>query len=295
MPEEGKLINFNVDFSGLKGLSDGAKVFLERISAEIGAFTKPHHKRRMAQAKADAAIIAAEGKIRLTELQERGLLRVVLEEGRRQENIESIAQKTIPHIKDDAKAEGIEADWLSNFFDKAKFTTNDQLQEIWARLLAEETNRPRTVSKRTIFLLSQLDRHDAELFSRLAPSVWTIGNTEPLLFWKRDLYSIHLTGLTFIQLKHLDSLGLINFDPVSGFNMNFGPSREVGATYHDKHIILQLPEGRDEIFIGNVLFSQSGREIFRAIEAVFVEQRFHDVLGEFAAQNLQPFCPTMFS
>ena len=44
----------------MEGLADSAKIFVKRISDEVGAFTKPYHVRRLAHAKSDAAILGAE-------------------------------------------------------------------------------------------------------------------------------------------------------------------------------------------------------------------------------------------
>ena len=69
MADDGKLINVNFDLKGLAGISDGARILAQRLSNEIGAFTKPYHVKKHARAKADAAIIRAETDNKITEIQ----------------------------------------------------------------------------------------------------------------------------------------------------------------------------------------------------------------------------------
>ncbi|WP_373502931.1 DUF2806 domain-containing protein [Aestuariivirga sp.] len=159
MSEDGKLVNVNIDLSSLEGLSDAAKILVKRLSNELGAFTRPVHARRLAKAKADIAILEAQTQNKLSEIQERGLRRMVSEEGRHQENIESIATKAIPHIADNAKPAEIEQDWMTEFFEKCRLISNAEMQEIWARLLAKESNTPQSVSKgmsRTLLKMPRL-------------------------------------------------------------------------------------------------------------------------------------------
>ena len=51
------------------------------------------------------------------------------------------------------------------------------MQILWARVLAGEANAPGTYSKRTVNLLSDFDKSDAELFTKLCGFGWhdTVG------------------------------------------------------------------------------------------------------------------------
>jgi carbamoylphosphate synthase small subunit len=77
-------------------LSKPATVFIEKISDAVGGVAKPWQLTRVAKAEAKADIIRSQAKIEISELERRALERMVREEGKKQENIESIAEKTIP-------------------------------------------------------------------------------------------------------------------------------------------------------------------------------------------------------
>ena len=279
MAQDGKLININLDTKALSGLSDGVKSFVDMFSREIGAFTKPIHTKRMAKAKAESAIIAAEGQIKLTEVQQRGLRRVAIAEGKRQENIESIAQKAIPHISDQAKAENVDHDWLDNFFDKARLTSNPEIQEIWAKLLAGEVNQPTSVSKRTINLVAQLDSKDAKLFTEFCTYVWMISSPTMLIF---DIGTglPGSNGVRFESLKHLDVLGLLSFEAISDYQRSIIP-KQFAIAYFGRFLVIELPQDKDALGIGHALLTETGTQLVSICSPTPSETHYQSVVTKF--------------
>jgi Protein of unknown function (DUF2806) len=47
-------------------------------------------------------------------------------------------------------------DWITNFFDKCRIVSDEEMQQIWAKVLAVEANKPGTYSKRTVNFLSSV-------------------------------------------------------------------------------------------------------------------------------------------
>ena len=180
-------------------LAKPATVLIEKISEAIGGIARPWQAKRVALADAKIALIKAKTDIEVYDIQERALQRMVFEETRKQENIESITEKAIPLLKDDAKVNSIEIDWLANFFDKCKIVSSEEMQTIWSSMLAGEANEPGTFSKRTVELVSTFDKSDAELFTKFCSFAWQIGSSiSPLIFdtnepAKEDI-SINFTG-----------------------------------------------------------------------------------------------------
>lgn len=68
--------------------------------------------------------------------------RLFAEEAKKQANIEAITLKALPDVKPEAKTEGVEDDWIANFFDKCRLISDEQMQSLWARILAGEANSP---------------------------------------------------------------------------------------------------------------------------------------------------------
>ena len=109
-------------------LTKPATVLIEKISDAVGTLWEPRQIRRVAQAKADAAMTLAEREIEIDEVQRRAARRFVEEETRKQQNMESIVDKAIQDVGSDAPTEEVEDDWIANFFDKCRSVSDDDMQ-----------------------------------------------------------------------------------------------------------------------------------------------------------------------
>ena len=191
-------------------MSKPANTLIKKISGAIGGLYKPFQIRRVAQAEADADRIRAATQIEITELQHRAMSRLFAEEAKKQHNIEAITLKVLPDIRPESQPENVEDDWIADFFDKCRLISDEEMQSLWARILAGEANSPGKFSKRTVNLVGSLDKSDAMLFSQLCGFVFMIGNPTPLIY---DLsHKIYTDAqVNFSSVAHLESTGLIHF------------------------------------------------------------------------------------
>ena len=243
-------------------LTKPINTLVERSSDAVGGLFRPWQIRRVARAEAEAEIIRAEQEIEVTELHKRAFWRFLQEEGAKQTNMESVLVKAIPSVdQQNARPEDISDDWLTNFFDKCRITSDEDVQELWARILAGEANSPGSFSRRTVNLMANLDKDDAELFESLCTFIWMLhGNKQPLIFDTRhEIYNLH--GINFVSTGHLESLGLVRFNSLTGFKIDPAPS-QLRVSYHDKRKLLTLPNNQGyEFSIGMVMFTQPGIEL----------------------------------
>lgn len=243
-------------------LSKPATVLIEKISDAIGGIFEPYQITRVAKAEAEAKIIEARAEIEITDIQRRAIKRFLKEEERKQKNIEQITQKALPQLSDESHPDKIEDDWISNFFDKSRLISDNEMQELWSRVLAGEANSPGTYSKRTVNLLSSLDKSDADLFTQLCSFGWQIhdGNLTPLIYDEQNkIYTDQ--NIDFVSLSHLESIGLIQFTSLGGISET-GLPEKFNAYYYNKSVPLELPNGSDQtLTIGKVLLTKVGLEI----------------------------------
>lgn len=153
--------------ASLGDLTKPVTVLIEKIAAAIGVIYEPHQIVRKAKAEANAAMIGAESQIEITDLERRALQRVRFEESRKQENLERVTELALRQLTPEATPERVEDDWIVNFFDKCRLTSDRELQLVWSRVLAGEANAPGAFSRRTVNLLASLDKRDAEIFTAL--------------------------------------------------------------------------------------------------------------------------------
>ena len=253
MPNENSLIN-------LGDISKPATVLIEKISDVIGGYFKPYQIRRVAKAEADAEIIKAQAQIEVTDLQRRALVRFVTEEARKQDNIENITQKALPQLEETSNPKNMEDDWVANFFDKCRIVSDEEMQSLWAKVLAGEANSPGTYSKRTVNFLSSLDKTDANLFTSLCGFGWFIGDIVPLIFdAKQPIYNGQ--GINFNTLTHLDNIGLVSFNSLAGFKRLKFPKRIIIIYYRSLFTIEFKKESDNDLEIGHVLLTKIGQQL----------------------------------
>ena len=242
-------------------LSKPADTLIKKVSLAVGGLFEPWQIKRVAKAKAAADLINAVSEIKITDLHRRSMSRFVEEEATKQENMEEIIKKSIPHLNEKSDPNEMDDDWVTNFFDKSRIISDNEMQNLWAQVLAGEANSPGTYSKRTVNFLSSLDKKDAELFQILCRYCWLVDDLMPLIFdIKNDIYDKN--GINFKSLIHLDSIGLINFG-IDGFIMQNIP-KKFSVSYYGKPLDLTIQnENENTLGIGQVLFTEIGKELVK--------------------------------
>lgn len=274
----------SISLVNLGQLSQPADTLIKKVSSAVGGIFEPWQIKRVAKAEAEASLIKAKSEIEITDLHRRAMHRFVEEEANRQENMEAITQKAIPQLRDGSDPNEMEDDWVTNFFDKSRIISDNEMQDIWASVLAGEANSPGTYSKRTVNFLGDLDKRDAELFSALCSFGWFVGPFTPLIF--DDQAAIYNDkGLNFNTLTHLDSIGLIQFGNLTGFSRT-GLPKTFAVAYCGEPLQLTMEkEEGNNLPIGKVLLTQVGMELARVCQTPGVEG-FVDYVKEKWKQHL---------
>ena len=243
-------------------LSKPAKALIGKISNAVGILFETRQIKRVAKAQAEAARIEAQSEIEITDLHRRAVRRWIEEEAQRQKNIESITAKALPQLNENANPDSIEDDWIVNFFDKSRIVSDNEMQDLWARILAGEANAPGTYAKRTVNLLLDLDKNEAELFTKLCGFVWAVeGEVPGPLVFDQTAEIYKRNGLDFISLNHLDSIGLIHYGGLESIAINELPKRFTVA-YYDRTLALEMSKDADnDLGIGYVMFTRIGMEL----------------------------------
>ena len=252
-----------MSFEGaLTALSQPATTLIEKISSCVGILYEPTRIRRNAEAQADADKILAISQLEIADIQKRALTRFVKEETIKQRNIESVIGKAIPAIEQDAKTENVDNDWLVKYFEKVRYVTDDDMQNLWAKILAGECNNKGSFSKMTLNVVDELDKDDAILFSSLCSTVFSINNEyRPLIYEPNDITYTGI-GINYGKLLHLESLGLISFNSITGYTLQ-GFKKNVIIDYFGTKVLLEFAnESNNDFSLGVALFTQAGKQLF---------------------------------
>ena len=196
-----------------------------------------------------------------------------------QRNMASTIEKAIRRLNDDAKPEDVEPDWYRHFFNRQCIVSDSEMQEIWARILAGEANRPGSFSRRTLSIVSDIDKSEAETFAKLCGFCWEVyGVLVPLIV--RDAYKERMyfeRGLWFSAINHFQTIGLLQFERLSPWR-RLSMSNTESIYYFGRELKLLDVKGEFQLGYGN--FTECGRELAGICEREPVEE-----LWEYVTQN----------
>ena len=275
-------------------LTKPATVLIEKISDAIGGMAKPFQIVRVAKAEAKATVIRARAQVQVENLNRRAMLRFRSEKARKQANMEQIISDAIPQLEVGSAPQNLADDWITNFFDKCRVVSDQEMQQLWSRLLAAEANHPGKFSRKTVNLVSDLGKADAELFTAVCNFTWWFrapySYAAPIIFAGigepvHETYS--RAGLNFESLTLLNSLGLIQFDAATGFVWN-DAANPLHASYFGR--VALVPNEAQNLNLGNVIFTRSGSELASVCHSSAVDGFFEFTRGQWAAsQGRVPF------
>jgi hypothetical protein len=188
-----------------------------------------------------------------------------------QRNLEAVMSKAMPLIEAAARPDEVSPDWRAAFKSKAKMTSEDDLQEVWARILAGEVNRPGTHSKRLLSTVEVIGKSEAERFqavcsvssdpglgtARLWPYPFIYDLNDPL---------IQGVGLSPDSLISLQGMGLLRYESVFGTSgVGPAPGTLLVSLFSELYALV-THEATDSVEVGLVSFTELGIELFRILD-----------------------------
>ncbi len=237
---------------GIVAVTKSVAKLLGTVSDQIGLFLEPIHIRRKshaeavalkaeATAKAEVSVIEIESKINIENITDRTAESVRKRDEKRQKNKEAIIKKAADEMPEHASDEAVDEDWIAQFFESCQDVSNEQMQSVWARLLAGEVAKPGSFSRRSLALIKVMSKADADLFTRFCSTVWQTPNDllSVLSLWSSlEAEIIDYFNLKFVDLAHLDALGVIRYD-TAGYVLKFntGDVKTVWHYYGRPHIL----------------------------------------------------------
>lgn len=196
------------------------------------------------------------------DLHRRAAESLIAREYRAQINKEAVAHKTLDYLSASSKQDSTDRrngpdpaepppDWMNAFERLAADASSSRLQDMWARILAGEIERPSSFSLQTLRVIAELDQEAAQAFDRVSEHV--IGGRhlpvmEPPLILRSDA-----------QL--LDDAGLIT--GTSGFASSLEFKGNTALEYGD-HAILVLQNKSFSLTVFPL--TKAGRELFRIVD-----------------------------
>lgn len=249
-----------------EGFGRAAEKLADTVRHVVDIAVGPERIRARAQAQADSAVILAEGRGRVQEVEARAVERLRKREARRQQNIESITVQALKALPppEQISEKPVSEDWTSRFFEECQDISDEQMQQIWARIMAGEVTQPGSFAPRTLSVVHDLTKDDANLFAKLCQLVWFIpGAAFVPIIHNHDAPLLTNNGINFARLTHLTSIGLIEFNTLTGYVIG-KPLKEIKISYCDKNYQMKhVGDAEAKFSLGHTIFTAVGQELLK--------------------------------
>jgi len=282
-------------------LSEPLTKLVKVISTGIGGVYAPFGTIRQAKADAKAKIIHATADAEVAAIEQRAQSRLKYREELRQENIEKIACQAALALPEAVSSDVLDKDWIVQYFDHAQDVCDDDMQVLWAKILAGEVSSPGSYSKRTLQFLKTMDKLDAEFFTKYCALSFSMSNGW-MHFFENDItrkFILQEAG-DYALSQHFNDIGLVNTEGLgtpSAFH-------EIRIDYLDKQLkFIKLKKKEENSLIpmleppfGFRAFSQVGQELSRIAGAKpvkgFLEELKHHFESEYQLSIVDANAPT---
>ena len=274
------------DFNLIKIDGKPIEKLLDVVSKAVGKIYEPRAIRKEADARAyevsviekaktDASVYRYEIKQdMLDKIEERRIFREV----RKQKNIDNVIKLAIDELKDDFDVSSIpvDEDWAVRFFSIAEDISNEQMQQLWGKILAGEVKSPNSFSLHTIEYLKNMSKEEADLFSKAAN--YTINDSDfSFIFRSFNNKMLEKNGLFYSEILHLIELKLIH--PEINIGMTYGKtSEDVEVVFtSDIYIIKTMKKAGTPICeLPLYKFTQIGSELIKLLTITPVESYINE-------------------
>lgn len=263
----------------LDGVGEAAKLLIEKIANAVGWLATRDTPKKMAL----NAYIEDIKKSNYDPIIKASLISNAAKTIKEYSCQREILNHALKNMKDTAKPNEVDDDWIIQFMDKASRVSNAEFQLIWGKVLSEECNKPGTMPRRLLHILEQMDKKDAELFTRICSFTVHYYQNEiigylPIIPISMRVSSVDTReqnrsffrekGLDYSAIKHLTSIGLVENDLygiTGGYHVEFITPPPNTIYYFENSIT--FPAEIIRVPTSNVALTRAGIALCHAIQA----------------------------
>ncbi|WP_420618551.1 DUF2806 domain-containing protein [Candidatus Poriferisocius sp.] len=230
--------------------------------------------------------------------------RLKLQENKRQRNIGSVVYKASELLSDvgDVPDQEPDHDWTARFFNEVQDVSSEEMQVLWAKVLAGEVEKPGSTSLRTLDILRKINKDTAKLFERLCSvSCSIIAKPSNIVDCRAISFGKHPGenplkefGLSFANLNALNEHGLVipEYNSWIAYNFCIAEDYRVDAPFRFQSSFWGLKplegfEPVDEFRMKGVALSIAGKELSQAVGIHAVPEYDTALRAYFESLNLE--------
>lgn len=248
---------------------------IEVVSNGIGTLYRPRAMRKEANAKAyeikvvekAKAEALAEGKLIEAENLDRLNERLLAKEVKRQNNIDDVVEIAASHLQSEPTVteETVNEDWTTRFFDIVQDVSDDEMKKLWGQILAGEVKTPQSYSLRTLELLRNLSKNEADIFVKIARLALCDNNW--YFIYKGKEADISKYDASYSDIAKLIEIGILQSGDLVQHTISAENDDFNTALFCCNIIILLTIKAGTEIQIPIYLFTQAGMELLKLVAA----------------------------
>jgi hypothetical protein len=149
---------------------------------------------------------------------------------------------------------------MTRFINSIEDISNEEMQNIWAKILAGEIKHPNTYSLRTIETIRNLTSDEAKLFQEMS-QYFLIGGDDNGIFLPKKTEFLK----KYSTILKLQECGLISSQPSLSLNLKL-PNKNI--IVHNSKIMIMISAGdtvSQNIGIGLYLLTAVGKELYATV------------------------------
>lgn len=264
---------------------------IDVISTGIGVLYTPRRIRKEAKAEAERSLILAEAKAKKllimndaeNELARRAGQRIVHQELNRQKNIEEIADKVLNYLGESVSEISPEKDWSDRFFNRAQDVSNEELQDVWAKILAEELTSPGKTHLKTLDVLSNLGKTEAIYFNTACSLALNDGRLPEL---RLNEYGQRYYGMPYSQILDLIEAGLIHHGSLT-MNYNFIPVFNGCVMFFGNSVVLCKTNQSAPLEVHHLSFTKAGIQLMNVLKPEKDERQLNQIAESITSKGIE--------
>jgi len=293
-------------FSDLIGLKEPIIKLIEVVSEGIGCVYEPRYIKKMADAKSyeinkitsSLKEMGISGEVKYEDSQMQlvsGLLnnesdtnvigRMISKEIKRQRNLASIVSTAYDQLESikSVSHEPVDEDWITRFFSVAEEITSEEMQKLWGKILAGEIATPRTYSLRTLDILKNINKDEAELFSSVGK--YAIKGELASFIIGDNNYIETVIGISLSDRLFLEELNLLN-NNIFDYSFEKSSQDSINEFKYAERTIIVNKKADGEHRIPIFKFTNCGEELLNFVESSFSEEYFDKFLSMIENENI---------
>lgn len=168
----------------------------------------------------------------------------------KEHNIESIIGKTALELEGkeaDIKDE-VDKDWLTRYFSIVEDISDEDMQNLWARILAGEILKPRTNSLRLLDFLKNTSREEFNTILKIMPVI-----SEDVILQELDVLNKY--GISYDLILKLDELGVLNSNGFTNVTVELESKHKLNLIQTDNFELIAVNNSLEKIKIQLPVFS----------------------------------------